>query len=89
MTERKEALIRILIGIISGIIIGIWGSLVKFLAFLNWIMVLITQKRNKGIAEFCEIWNTQAYTFLRYMTFVTNKRPFPFNQLKKNLTKFE
>jgi len=88
MAERKEALMRILVGIISGIILGIWKSLIQVLSVIHWIVVVITGKRNKGLAEFCEIWNSQMYIFLRYMTFVSNKRPFPFKELENNLSKF-
>ena len=36
-----------------------------------------------------ETWNTQNYTFMRYMTFYTNERPFPFEELKKDMNKIE
>ena len=77
--ERKELLMRILVSIVSGILLSVWLAIVKLLFVLNFIIVLISGKRNKGLAEFCEIWNTQTYVFLRYITFVSNKRPFPFN----------
>jgi hypothetical protein len=89
MFERTEALMRIVVGIISGIIIGVWRVLIKVFALVNLLITLFSGKRSKELAELCEIWNTQVYTFLRYMTFVSNKRPFPFNALKKNLSKFE
>lgn len=89
MAERAEALMRILVGIVSGVILRIWKSLVQIIAIINWLIAIITGERNKGLAEFCEIWNTQAYIFLRYMTFVSNKRPFPFSALEKNISKFE
>ncbi len=89
MSERIEALMRIVVGIVSGIILGLWKALVQVLAVVNWIVVIITGERNKGMADFCEIWNTQVYIFLRYMTFVTNERPFPFEKLDKNMSKFK
>ncbi|MBU0535822.1 MAG: DUF4389 domain-containing protein [Nanoarchaeota archaeon] len=89
MSERIEALMRIPVGIVSGIVLGFWKILVQIVAVINWIMTLITDERNEGLADFCENWNTQLYTFLRYMTFVTNNRPFPFNPLEKKLDKFE
>ena len=89
MSERKEALMRILVGIVTGFILGIWKMAVQIVAILNWIITLSNDRRNKDLAEFCEIWNTQMYDFLRYMTFVTNKRPFPFNSLEKNLSEFQ
>ena len=87
--ERAEALMRIVVGIISGIILGLWKALIQILVIVHWVITIITGERNKDIAEFSEIWNTQIYIFLRYMTFVTNKRPFPFNNLEKSMSKFE
>lgn len=89
MSERKEAFMRILVGIVTGIILGLWRGLIQILVVVNWFIVIFTEKRHKGIAKFCEIWNTQIYVFLRYMTFVSNYRPFPFNGLEKNISKFE
>ena len=83
MSERKEALMRILVGPVSCIILWAWASLIKVLTIFHWVMILITNKRNKELAEFCHIWNCQAFSFLKYMTFATNKRPFPFEKLSK------
>ncbi len=88
-SERQEAQLRIIVVIVSGVILGLWKALIQFLAVVHWFIVIFTGKRNKGIAEFSEIWNTQIYIFLRYSTFVSNKRPFPFKALEKNLSKFE
>ncbi len=87
--ERTEALMRIVVLIVSGIILELWKSLIQILIIVHWFMVIFTGKRNKDLADFNEIWNTQVYIFLRYMTFVTNQRPFPFEKLEKNMTKFE
>ncbi|MBD3252656.1 DUF4389 domain-containing protein, partial [Candidatus Pacearchaeota archaeon] len=82
MSERTEAWMRIVVGIVSGIVIGVWKIVIQVVTVVHWIIALISGKRNKDIAEFCEIWNTQLYDFVRYMTFVTNKRPFPFDKLE-------
>jgi len=79
---------RIVVLLVSGIILGIWKGLVQILALLNWLVALFTAKRNAGLANFCEYWNTEIYNFLKYMTFVTNKRPFPFSDLER-FAKFE
>ena len=89
MTERTEALMRILVAIVSGIILSIWKILIQILAVIHWIITIVIGKRNKDLADFSEIWNTQVYIFLRYITFVSNKRPFPFKPLKKNMSKFK
>ena len=85
--ERKEALFRILVLIISGIILALWRYLIYVLVIINFFIALFAGKRNKDIAEFCEYWNTEIYKFVHYITFVSNDRPFPFSGLKK-LKKF-
>lgn len=89
MSERTEALMRILVAIVSGIIMGVWKILVDFLTIFHWIYVLISGKRIKSISEFCNLWATQMYNFIRYMTFATNSRPFPFSGLAKPIMAVE
>lgn len=82
-TERREALMRIPVGIVSGVVLGVWKALIQIIAIVHWIMVLCTAKRNAGLAEFCDVWNVETYKFLRYMTFVSNERTWPFAKLTK------
>jgi len=81
MPERKEALMRIFIGIVSGIILGLWKTLIIMLAIFHWIYAIFSNKRSKSIAEFSNLWIAQSYALVRYMTFTTNSRPFPFSDL--------
>jgi len=81
MSERKEAWMRIVVAIVSGIILGLWKIAVEVVAVIHWFYVLFSGKRNKDLAEFCNLWTTQTYRFIRYMTFATNTRPFPFSEL--------
>ncbi len=87
-SERKEAWFRIIVLIISGIILKIWSSLVCIIAVVHWIIVIFSGKRNKELAMFSEYWNTETYKFIRYLTFVSNKRPFPFTSMGR-ISKFE
>jgi hypothetical protein len=86
--EQKEAWFRIVVLIVSGIILVAWHTIIKLLVFVNWIITVFSGKRNKELALFCEYWNTESYKFLRYMSFVSNKRPFPFSKLER-ISKFE
>ncbi len=88
-TERKEALMRIVVGVISGIILKLWSTLVAAVAVIHWLYVLFTAKRHRGMAEFCNTWNTQMYRFMRYMTLTTNKRSFPFSDLGENMEEYD
>lgn len=83
LSERKEAFFRIIVAIISGIILGVWRALVIVLGVINWLITIFSGKRNKAIAEFCEYWNTELYKYTRYLTSVSNKRPFPFSSLER------
>ncbi|MEK6859450.1 MAG: DUF4389 domain-containing protein [Nanoarchaeota archaeon] len=86
--ERKEAWMRILVAIVSGIILKVWGIVVGIVAILNWLIALFSAKRNKSLAEFCEPWNTETYKYISYLTGVSNKRPFPFSDIERT-SKFE
>ena len=66
MGERAELLMRILVAIVSGIILDVWGIFVFVISFFNWIYALFTGKRNKKFAVLSEIWNTQMYVYYRY-----------------------
>jgi len=81
MSERSEAFMRIIVGIISGIIIGLWKTFVQIISIIHWIYVVFSGKRNKELANFSNLWSTQIYRYIRYMTFTTNERPFPFTPL--------
>jgi hypothetical protein len=82
-SERKEAFFRIIVAIITGVILGLWKGLIQILSFIHWFIVLFTGKRNREIAEFSEYFNTEFYKFYKYMTFVSNKRPFPFSKMER------
>ena len=88
-SERKEAWMRIVVGFVSGIVIYVWFWFVAVLFIVNWVYAIFSGKKLKEICRISEIFNTQAYTFARYMTFVSNKRPFPFNNLEKEISKIE
>jgi hypothetical protein len=86
--ERKEAWMRVLVLIISGIVLKFWGIVVAIVGVLNWFVGIFSSKRNKNLAEFCEPWNTEMYKYTRYLTAVSNKRPFPFGAVER-ISKFE
>lgn len=69
--------------VISGAILELWSSLVQVIALIQWIAVIIAGKRVRELAEFAQLYNCQKYAFLKYVTFATNKRPFPFSELAK------
>ncbi len=87
-SERKESLMRILIFIITGVIVYLWGYVSLFLILVNWILTLISGKRNQAIGEFVEKWSSTVYYFAHYVSGESNERPFPFTRIK-SVGKFE
>jgi len=81
--ERKEAWLRIIVAIISGIILAVWRYLIYVFAIISWFIVVFSGKRNMELAMFSEYFNTELYKYLRYLTFVSNKRPFPFSDMER------
>jgi amino acid permease len=81
--ERKEALMRIPLGILAAIIAEFWGAITFILIIINFVIVIFTGKRNKNLTKFNNNYVTFMYQFVRYITFTTNQRPFPFNDLKE------
>ncbi len=88
MSERVEILMRVVVAIVTGVILSVWKWLILALGVINWIFTLFAGRRLKDLADLCEVWNTQTYIFIRYMTLITNERPFPFRSLTKNISKF-
>jgi hypothetical protein len=88
INEKKEAWFRIIVVIISGIVLTVWRYLIVILSIINWFIAIFSGKRNKELALFCEYWNTESYRFRKYLTFVSNERPFPFTKMEK-MSKFE
>jgi hypothetical protein len=86
--ERSEALLRIVVCIVSGVILYVWGYLWIVLVLANWIYALFVGKRSKDLAEFNEYYNTELYRFARYLSGMRNERPFPFTSMQR-MSKFE
>jgi len=86
-SQRKETLMRLVVLIITGIILGVWRYLIIVFFIINFLYSLFTTKILKDLALMSEVWNTQWYSFQRYMIFASNLRPFPFTSLMKSINK--
>jgi uncharacterized protein YqhQ len=81
-SERREAWLRIPIAIVSGFILEIWGFFVLIFSLVQLIMVLVEGKKNKDFLDMCKVYVAQLYIFAKYITFISNERPFPFGEVK-------
>lgn len=87
--SKSEVWMRIPVGIISGVIIWVWAYLIALFFVINFFYGIFTGKKINDLAQMTESWNTQKYSFIKYMGFITNKRPFPFVSLEKNMSKVD
>ena len=87
MDERKEGLLRILIAIVSGMIFYFWGWLIFILTIINLIYVFISKMKIKEFEIFCEEFSKELNMFIRYITFISNERPFPFKRVLRKINR--
>ncbi|EEB74071.1 DUF4389 domain-containing protein [Thermococcus sp. AM4] len=75
MGERIEALLRIPLGILYGIILYILNIVVGIVVFLQFFHTLILGRRHEGMARFANQYASFQYHVNRYTGFATNERP--------------
>ena len=81
-SERKEAFFRIIVAIVSGIILYLWYYAVAVLILINWLIVVFSGRKSMPIAKFCGFWTREVSRFIGYLSFASEERPFPFNELE-------
>lgn len=79
--EKQEAWMRILVFVISGVILEVWGFFILVFALVQFILVIVEGKKNKELLDMCKTYIAQIYIFAKYITFISNQRPFPFGEL--------
>lgn len=84
-SERKEAWMRIPIAIVSGFILDVWGFFIFIFALVQLVLILVEGKKEKELLRMCNVYLVQLYIFVKYVTFLSNERPFPFGDLKKEI----
>ena len=85
--ETKEVWMRIPIFIVSGIILEVWGFFILCFVIAQFILILVEKKRNKELLRMCNTYLIQLYCFVKYIAFLSEERPFPFRDLKKEIEK--
>ncbi len=87
--EKREVWMRIPIFIVSGFILYVWGIFVTIFALVQFIIILTESKKNNELLKMCNVYLVQLYIFVKYVTFLSDKRPFPFGDLEKEIEKDE
>ncbi len=77
----SNLLVRVLIVILSGIIFHIWTYIIFAVFVIQLIIFIIKQEANQDLKKFSEIWIKSITNYFRYALFISNERPFPFNNI--------
>jgi hypothetical protein len=75
MGERAEALLRIPLGIVYGVILSVIEFVVGLVVLIQFFYTLILGRRHEGMARFANKYASLYYHTLRYSNFATNERP--------------
>jgi hypothetical protein len=81
--NKKELWMRIPVFILSGIILHVWGFFVLIFSLAQLVLLLIDGKKEKEFTHISSMFSNQIYTFFKYITFLSDERPFPFSKMKK------
>ncbi len=75
MGERTEALLRIPLGILYGVILGALSIVIDVVVVIQFFYTLILGRRHEGLARFANQYASFQYHVNRYSNFATNERP--------------
>ncbi len=81
--NREDALMRIVVAIVSGIIFYFWMYAIFAFFIANLIYTLINGEKSLEISNLCVTFNKKIFDFWNYITFNSDEKPFPFENLNK------
>lgn len=76
--SRRETWFRVLFVLLFAVIYSVAEIVIVTVVLLQFGFVLITGERNKKLLDFGANLSTFVYQILRYVSFNTDERPFPF-----------
>lgn len=81
--NKRELWMRIPVFILSGVILDVWGFFVLIFSLAQLVLLLVEGKKEKEFTHISSMFSNQIYTFFKYITFLSDERPFPFSKIKK------
>jgi hypothetical protein len=83
MKSKRNLWMRIPIFIVSGIILHVWGCFVLIFSLVQLILQLLGNKKEKEFLHISSMFSTQIYIFFKYISFLSEEKPFPWGKLGK------
>ncbi|MCK9568338.1 DUF4389 domain-containing protein [Candidatus Pacearchaeota archaeon] len=81
--NKRELWMRIPVFILSGMILHVWGFFVLIFSLVQLVLLLVESKKEREFTHISSMFSNQIYIFFKYITFLSNERPFPFSKIKK------
>lgn len=77
--KSRSTWLRLFFMIVIAILYGVSRLVVGLVVVLQFFWVLFTGKTNPPLENFAQSLATYTYQIIRYLTFVSDQRPFPFD----------
>jgi hypothetical protein len=87
MKSKRNIWMRIPVFIVSGMIVYVWGFFVLIFSLVQLILILTERKKEKEILNISSMFSNQIYCFFKYISFISEEKPFPFEKIKKGKKK--
>jgi hypothetical protein len=83
MKSKRNIWMRIPVFILSGAILYVWGFFVLIFSLVQLVLMLTEKKKEKEILNISSMFSNQVYCFFKYISFISEEKPFPFGEIKK------
>jgi len=85
--NKKNIWMRIPVFLLSGMILHVWGFFVLIFSIVQFVLILTERKTEKEFLNISSMFCSQIYCFFKYITFLSEEKPFPWGKLKKEKIK--
>jgi len=74
-SHRIELIVRIIWGIVAGIVLGIFSIVASVIWFVQLLYIIVTGYRHKGMQSFIKTVAIQHFRLSAYLSLLTDERP--------------
>ena len=83
MKSKRNIWMRIPIFIVSGVILYVWMFFTLIFSIVQLVLMLTENKKEKEFLNINSMFSGQVYTYFKYISFLSEEKPFPWGKIKK------
>jgi hypothetical protein len=87
MKHKKSVWMRIPIFIVSGAILYVWMFFTLIFSLVQLVLMLAEGRKEKEFVNFSSLFISQISCYFKYISFISEEKPFPWGKLKKGKKK--